>query len=117
MTTTESKTRTITLTGRAPVRINDADWPVIASARSWDNEHEFQANRTWRINVRQHEDGRALVYAVHTTQFQGEADRRGGQLLESGADIAAAIERVGSDCDIPESVIRECIADLPPVEI
>jgi len=112
-----TKTRTITLTDRAPVRIVEEEWPIIASAKDWDGEFDFQAPRTWAMRVRQHADGRAIVYATYATQFRGEVEWRGGELLDAGADIAAAIRRVGEDGAMPEHVIRECIADLPAVEV
>src|SRR3990172_1064566 len=95
MSQSESKSKSknkmiaITLTGRAPIRIRDADWPIIAEAgpNDWDNTYECQANRTWRasIHVRRHADGRAIISAqyCHMTQFQAErcANWQGGELL------------------------------------
>jgi 8-oxo-dGTP pyrophosphatase MutT (NUDIX family) len=46
-----------------------------------------------------------------------QEDHRGGQLLDDGADIAAAIREVGEECGLPDSVIRDCTADLPAEEI
>lgn len=112
-----SEKLTITLTGRAPVTISKETWPVIASARDWDNTYESQANRTWRITVRQHEDGRTVVYGVYTTQWQGESGRRGGELLETGADIVAAIQRVAEYLGFDQRLTDECIADLPAEEL
>jgi len=124
MNTTTTK-RTITLTGRRPISITGAEWPQIA----WSDERpgEF-VNGTPRpdyetdrhtIRVRQHADGRAIVYAVLTaaTVWTGTEDQRGGELLAAGADIPAAICRVGADCGILKSVISGCIADLPAEEI
>ena len=109
---------TITLTGRPPVKIAKDEWPIVASGDSWSGGGcEAQANRTYKIKVRQHADGRAIVYGVFNSQWQNEDDRRGGELLAAGEDIAAAIERVGDDCGITESAIRACIADLPAEEI
>lgn len=126
---TESKTRTITLTDRPPVKIKDDAWPIIADAK----DDSFSGNDYGRhqqalgqgeldeytIRVRQHADGRAIVYAIldAATAWTGSEDHRGGELLDPGADLAAAIRRVGDGCGIPDSVIRECIADLPAVEI
>lgn len=125
--TTERKQRTITLTGRAPVKIHDSDWPAIAAAseKTWDNEHEFQANETWHdwIKVRQHQDGRTLVYASsdYSTQYQGRTGHliKGGELLAPGADIPAAILRVTQEMmdrganGALGKIAHECIADLP----
>lgn len=109
---------TITLTGRAPVTVNKEDWPVIATAKWHDGrEIECQSNRRRRVTVRQHEDGRAIVYGVFDSNWQGENDVRRGELLGKDADIPAAIHRVteaiGGDADLAE----ECIADLPAVEL
>lgn len=120
----ENPKLTVTLTGRAPVTITKADWPVIASADGHDGrEHECQANRRWWLKVRQHEDGRAIVYGVYTSQYQGARDKRGGELLDTNApgtgelpDIAAAILRVAATVDA-EDIADECIADLPATDL
>lgn len=116
MTTTEAKTRTITLTNRPPVRIREDQWPQIAQAKRWDNQYESQAIRTWALRVRQHEDGRTIVYGAYDSRYAGEHGRRAGELLDAGADIAASIRRVGehAGCD---DCIDDCIADLPAVEL
>lgn len=127
-------TRTITLTGRPPVSIDEDQWPTIAkgTAKEFDNQYEFQANRisNWGVYVRQHADGRALVYAVyrHTSNWQGARgyDARRGVLLPVAADmddICRAIETVcddiakaeahGDDASRWPTLAAECIADLP----
>lgn len=131
-------TRTITLTDRPPVKINEDKWPVIASAQ--DSEHdgkvECQANRksSWWIKVRQHEDGRALVYAgySYSTNWQGTSGHahKHGALLPAAAtmqDIVSAINAVATDMGAGEHdgddasrwprLADECIADLPPETI
>lgn len=108
---------TITLTGRPPVRIRMLEWPIIARASDWDNENEYQANRTWKLLVRQHADGRTLVYAIHTTQYQGESNYRGGKLIEPGVDVPATIRRVGERMGQCDRLIDECIADLPAEDL
>lgn len=122
-------TLTITLTDRRPVTIRKEDWPVIASAKD-DSWHGNDVGRyqqalaqgqcdTYRLTVRQHADGRALVYGVLDAAIaawhqpaHGES-WRGGDLVEAGADLARVIRRVGESGGLPESVIRACIADLP----
>src|SRR5215469_3468093 len=96
------KTRTITLTGRTPVSIDEDQWPATAESGGGDhdNQYEFQANRKAEagLKVRRHADGRAIVYGTYRyrTQFQGEDDvtAAAGTLLDAGDDdsnIVAAI--------------------------
>jgi|SRR5216684_86479 len=132
---------TITLTGRAPVKITKDEWPVVASADdSWhDGEVECQANRTksWKLIVRQHADGRTLVYGIYASMshWQGESSEnvRGGEMFtvegatadEVGdtAPIIAAIFRVAEDLSTRSGqeefhrLSHECVADLPAVEV
>lgn len=127
---------TITLTDARPARIVKADWPIVAQA-SDDSygggdycRHEQALSRgecdRYRLVVRQHADGRAIVYAVVDAAISawhapaGGEDYRGGELLDAGADLVAAIQRVGGEAvrhAFPERLIRECIADLPAVEV
>ena len=129
MTTTTDKKRTITLTGRRPVTIRESEWPVLASASgdsfgSADYSRHQQALGqgeldTYRLTVRQHADGRTLVYGVldAATAWTHSEDHRGGELLDGGANVAEAIQRIGEECGLPDSIIRECVADLPAEEI
>lgn len=128
-TGTAAKTRTITLTGRRPVKIVEDEWPVIASARddsyagSDYGRHQQALSQgecdRYILRVRQHADGRVLVSGVLDAADgawgapAGGEDRRGGVLITAEANIAAAIRAVGEDCGLPDSVIRDCIADLP----
>ena len=113
----ESKSLTVTLTDRAPVRIQTGEWPLIASAKDWDNTYECQANRTWTLRVRAHGDGRTIVYGVYTTQWQNESDKRGGEVIDPGADIPAAVKRVAEYLGFTARLADECIADLPAQDI
>jgi len=108
---------TITLTGRRPVRIDKGDWPVIASVTWYDGEVPSEAFRHWRLTVRQHADGRSIVYGVYSTAFRGERDRRGGELLPPGADIPAAVHRVAEHLGFDPRLAEEVIADLPAEEV
>lgn len=148
MSTEENKKRTITLTDRPPVSINQDDWPVRAQADwSWhEGEHECQAFRKkseW-LRVRQHTDGRTLVYCgcSYSTAWQNEESTsyRGGVMLTptfdeypeslrvpgndwTGAAVIDAIREVGlrmakvGGCDQSATLIDECIADLPAVTL
>lgn len=123
------KTRTITLTDHPPVLIREDEWPEIASCKD-DSFAEADPGRhgqalnqgeltEWTLRVRRHADGRALVYGVVTVPgWRSDlSDWRGGELLDSDADVAATIRRVGQDGEIPDHVIRECVADLPAQEL
>src|ERR1700683_3663757 len=118
MTDTKTRTRTITLSNRPPVKIKEAEWPMIAKAEWTDNPAiPVQANRTASVRVRQHTDGRAIVYGTYSTQWQGESDLKSGRLLAKGADIAAAIYEVVDDIGVTATMAAECVADLPAEEI
>ena len=122
-----SKTRIVTLTDRPPVKIVDADWPMLASAKWHDGKVECEANRSCWIKVRQHADGRTLVYGGRESCFLNERDLRGGELLTpagegaltpddgrtvESAEIVAAIRRVAATVRA-EEIAADCIADLP----
>jgi hypothetical protein len=122
------KKRTITLTGRPPVSIVEAAWPVIAHAKgdSCDDASRYQQMECqdeldrYYLTARQHNDGRTLVYGVLITRgftASPQPDYRGGVLLPEGMDVASALANVGSECGLPASLIREAIADLPAEEL
>lgn len=130
----QSKTLTIVLTDRAPVRISDDNWPLIArGSHEWhDGQHRSQANRTKSIyvHVRQHADGRKIVYArySYTSAYQGEPNSRHqtGELLAADAGVIEAIQRVATDLESragndrdPDirACMNDCIADLPPTDL
>ena len=155
MTPTESKSRTITLTGRGPVKINTDDWPILAQASGDSYEghdygrHQQALNQgecdTYHLTVRQHTDGRTLVYGVFDTAsaWTHNETHRGGLLitppeidfaikggwiwngriddqpvtLTMWPGIAVAIRMVGEECGLPDAIIRACIADLPAEEL
>lgn len=107
--------RTITLTGRAPVRIAEDQWPIIASAKRFDGQVECQANHTWRLTVRQHTDGRTIVYGVYDSCYPGEG-ARAGEVLAAGKDIPESIYRVAEACNCTQCA-DDCIADLPAIDL
>lgn len=122
--TTEAKApkvRTVTLTGKPPVRVREDLWPVIASARRHDGQVECQANHLWHLTVRQHADGRTLVYGSEDRGnggvYRGYEAAYAGEMLEPGSDIASAIIRVGEDARCSKAMQDECVADLPAVDL
>jgi hypothetical protein len=129
----------IVLTDRAPVRVADTDWPIIASGTCSRHagESEHNASRKWEatISVRQHADGRAIVSGVYTyeTLYRNEHDETcfAGALLERPVDSTAMVgairltaeeltERVTtstSNVEVIENAEMDCIAHLPPEDL
>lgn len=118
---TTDKTRTITLSDRAPVKISEALWPRVAYASRHDGAVECQANHEWHLTVRRHADGRAIVYGSEVAGmggvYQGYEEARAGVILDAGDDIPRAIRRVGERARCSEAMIDAVIADLPAVEL
>jgi len=118
---------TITMTNRPPVKIDKDKWPVIASSKSFQGEHEFQANWKKKLTVRQHADGRTIIYGVYESSYRDSRDRRAGEMVQSDgttadlvgdtAPIIEAIIRVAGYLEFDRQLADECIADLPAVEI
>ena len=111
MTTTERRTRTITLTGRAPVKIVEEDWPVIAKADA------HAQRRHTSVRVRRHLDGRSIVYGTRGGGFV--LDLSAGAIIAAGDQSIAlpeAIRAVCADLGAPE-LAQRLIADLPAVAI
>ena len=122
---TETKTRTITLTGRRPVTIDEAEWPIIARASddSYEGNDPALHNQAsdqgqideYSLRVRQHADGRAIAYGTYTEGWQSEHDglTHAGILLGPDETIEYAIESVGVTLGVPKQLVADCIADLP----
>jgi hypothetical protein len=125
---------TITLTGRPPVRIAKADWPIIAEGRAFahDGQVPKQANAktTAWIRVRRHADGRAIVYGLwdHDTVWGDGRSVRAGRLLKADESMPEAIKAVGDELAacrgedlLPpqaiDDIVRDCIADLPAEQL
>lgn len=134
MTTT--KRIKVRLSERAPVSIDPEEWSLVASAETfWGGSgHACQANEEAWIKVRQHDDGRTLVYCDRDRgpggmpiEYRGTS---GGWLLDNvpnpgvGAtttappidDVVRAIRRCAGLIGASE-LGDECIADLPTEEI
>jgi hypothetical protein len=127
-TTTNDKIR-ITMSERRPLSVSKTEWPVIARADWYNGEHEFQANTIRKIRVRQHADGRRLVYGLQEAgnggQHIGTRNPEAGFLLprvtgpgcspdEEGT--VRAIRRVAGILGDP-ALGDECIADLPAEDL
>jgi hypothetical protein len=125
-----SKQRTITLTGRRPVIIDEAEWPVIAQAagdsyRGLDGALHMQAISQgdvdqYSLRVRRHADGRAVVYGTYDEAWPGprhDGLDRAGEVVAAGDSVEAAIERVGTTLGVPAQLIADAIASLPAEQI
>lgn len=126
--TTETKSITITMSERRPLKIDPEQWPIIAEASRHNGAVKSQANQEWFVKVRQHADGRRIVYgriqAGNGGVPAGWRGSAGGFLVEASADAhnpneeetVRAIRRVGGIVD-DDALADECIADLPAEEL
>ncbi len=114
--------RTITLSDRPPVEIDEEKWPLVARS-NYELEFDRRPYRTWRLHVRQHADRRALVYGTYRLNGEfserGEDDRKAaGVLLDAGADIVGAIRDIADRADdVARNLIRDCLAEMPAEEL
>ncbi len=110
-------TLTIPITDGAPVRIVESDWPLVAQASGeWHDPDEYDSRkREYELSVRQHEDGRMIVYAKLDPPKAGQPGRAG--LVDPPEDLTETVRKVGRDVGLPNHAIQECLADLPPVEL
>lgn len=107
--------RTITLTDAVPVRIEEDNWPVIAEA-SGPGFCDLETTQNDLV-VREHQDGRFIVYAVRQLDDQYH---RAGRVLDDGLnaeELPPYIHNVGEEANVPIDIRRRCIADLPPVDL
>jgi hypothetical protein len=120
-----TKRITVTLSDRAPVNVDPDQWEMLASAkRFWGgNGIGCQANEEAWIRVRQHGDGRTLVYCDRDRgpggMNAGYRGTSGGYLLPEPAssdDIVRAIRRCAGIIGAPE-LGDACIADLPAEDL
>lgn len=139
-TTTTTKKIEIAMSEQAPVRVDTAQWPLVAKAERHDGAVKVQANNEWFIRVREHADGRRIVYGGHEAgnggQYAGFRETRAGFLVPSGSGMRQpptdpdgplraapdeqatirAIRRVAGAIG-DERLGDECIADLPAQEL
>ena len=105
--------RTITLSDRPPIVVEEDDWPLIAKGSTLEGAF---------LGVRQHRDGRAIVYGVATV---GHTRIREGTMLSlrdaSTEAICQTIREVGSWLESEDvwlgDLISQCIGSLPAEEI
>lgn len=120
--TTENEKIKITMSERRPITIVKADWPLIARADRHDGAVESQANQHWAIRVREHTDGRRIVYGWLVNGNGGVPagwrGAEGGFLIEPDDDdeTIRSIRRIAGIID-DDQLADECIAALPAEEL
>ena len=126
MSTTDP-TITIPMTGRRPVRASKADWPVVARGNAHDPPgHECQANTIWIVRVREHADGRRIVYG---RQDEGPGGQLAGVVNPYAGYMVAPVDGAPDDAATVDAVLRVCrtigaehlaqytLADLRPEDV
>ena len=118
MTITKPKTRTITLTGRPPVRVSEDKWGLIACAAWGMRVRENEEKCTLRVRENE-EKTRWIVYGTYSLGLNNSRDglSSAGELIDDRDDIPSAIERVGKILGAKPQLIASCIADLPAIEL
>lgn len=133
--TAKSDSEVVVLSGGHPVRVSPRDWPIISDASmplSVDiDEHQTDTHEIGhaRLAVRQHRDGRCLVYGY--TRYEACKDcqdsewleslniyhLRAGRLLPPDSDLIDAIRDVGIALRLNGHTILACINGLPAQDL
>lgn len=92
-----NSTVTINLTGRPPVRINEANWPIVASGEANNSRN-------------------GIVYGTYDTRWQGEHGHHAGELLQPGDDVPNAVQRIAGDL-WGDGLAQAVLDDLAPEEL
>jgi len=111
---------TISMTDRPPVKVDKKIWTLVAQAKDWDGEYEFQSNRHWKVSVRQCQrngDDRCIVYGSHESGWSGEESIRHGVIIDDIDDAPQTIKDIVSKITGADTLAQRCIADLPAEEI
>jgi hypothetical protein len=135
--TAETKKIKITLSESRPLMIDPAVWPTIASVSWHDGAIECQANYVRSIKVREHRDGRRIVYGIYDSGpgccRQGLRGTRGGFIVEPTEELRnvddGPVARTPDEGETIRAIRRvagiigddamgdECIGDLPAQEL
>jgi len=120
------KSITITMSETAPIKIDPAKWPKIASAGRADGDVDYAYSEApfamWYIAVREHEDGRRIVYGwKRRAKLAGFLLGSFNTPLDNASNVTdeatiRAIRRVAGVIG-DEDLGAECIGDLPAQEI
>lgn len=124
---------TVYLTDRDPIDLDAEAWPMIARGTgdsyrvgNYDVARYDQARANgevdeYKLIVRQHADGRTLVYGIFdAAAARGGESVRGGDMLTRRPPmdvLAMTIRLVGRELHFPERVIRECFESFEPEDL
>ena len=103
----KDRTIKIAMSAQRPLRLDPKDWPIIAQAEREEGRAEHVSGT---IRVRQHKDGRRVVY--------GWSENEAGYLIPPKNDApdndatAAAIVNVSNSLADPK-LATDCLEDLP----
>ena len=125
--------RVIKMTARAPLRLNADDWPVLAyvdddsrnDLRPGPRFHARQRGQAdlYFLMVRQHADGRSLIYGQLKAAYAGFEQPAGGESFHAGylvqniSEVVSTINLVGHECRLPACLVRDCISKLPSEDL
>lgn len=128
MNSKPSRPRTITLSDRAPVVIDDVTWPLITKADYVHDERGptdlLQLRWSGFVRVHRHHDQRAVIAAGYDFRAADDSmtprSERCGRLVEPSDDLAKSILGVCDELHMlcghewVLSMARKAIAGLPP---
>lgn len=123
----DEEDRSIPLTNSSPIRIIEANWPVISHGHyeevSW---HDYEKKNFECCDMRvRSKNGRMLIYGRYeTSTHQNHAVRRSGRIYgkSNQEELILAIRQVGRELDdekaketwrIIYAAVTECVAGLP----
>lgn len=106
-------TRTISLTGRPPVKIDEEEWPVIAEGGRLHDDNGQDLPRGIKLLVREGPGDRWLVYGVLRSLYKDEQTQRAGRLVTAAGDLVEAIYEVAELVGGDRWLAEEAIQDLP----
>jgi hypothetical protein len=120
--------KTITLTKANPVVIETDYWQIISSTS--ENISYKNGTSKWFLAVRQHEDGRAIVYATYSrsdSDSKRSIFHKRGIVISPQKDIAEAIYEVSgqmeecrhfdTDGSMWSELAATCCAGLPIISL
>lgn len=107
-----SERLTIVLSGRRPVTIACEDWPLIAQAELGRYGHPEQ-----HLYIREHADGRMLIYGIEKPFDAKAVPAQGGVVLAAGEDVGAAAKWLAERLNFPDVLVDVCLAKLSPEEL